>query len=333
LRKKGDPITQIIPFALFEDLRETIYLMEYANGIRPYVLEWYYDVFLEAYNSKTEPDSKVNSISETVTEKRIALTTEQLVDKTKEVYNRTYTTKQILENYVNPPINQGYIDKTDSDLDKRSNIYYPVITTTKERKLFEIDQSNNFSQKVKIRIVDTTSFPNRQYLISKIQQVLTYSADKDVIIKIESHQGEEIAIEELVDRYYNDYDKYFEFHCNNDNTRLSLPPGPKMLPFYKKEGICADYLKNAQIASKSQRNSSKDIELLQTNRHISNKLFEENESNNFLYSCYYCNGFHTNLQEDYEHHGIIKHPGKPVYPSKVDLEKLGIKPQGKEWEI
>jgi hypothetical protein len=128
-REKGDPVTKIIPFALFDDLQESIFLMEYANGVRPYVLEWYYDVFVIAFEAKTEPDFKLNSKREITNEKRKAVTTEQLVDKTKEVYNRTYTTKQILDTYVSPLVNQGYIDKTDSDLDKRSNIYYPVIIT------------------------------------------------------------------------------------------------------------------------------------------------------------------------------------------------------------
>jgi hypothetical protein len=43
------PVVQTIAFALFEDLRESMYLMEYSNGVRPYVLEWYYEVFLPTY--------------------------------------------------------------------------------------------------------------------------------------------------------------------------------------------------------------------------------------------------------------------------------------------
>ena len=58
VREKGNPVIQTIPFTLFEDLREVIFLMEYATGVRPYILEWYYDVFLDAYNSKTESDSR-----------------------------------------------------------------------------------------------------------------------------------------------------------------------------------------------------------------------------------------------------------------------------------
>lgn len=51
------------------------------------------------------------------------------------------------------------------------------------------------------------------------------------------------------------------------------------------------------------------------------------------YSCYYCDSFKTDSKEDYESHVINKHGlGHPCYPSKPDLEKQGLKAQGKEWE-
>jgi hypothetical protein len=68
-----------------------------------------------------------------------------------------------------------------------------------------------------------------------------------------------------------------------------------------------------------------------------------NEFHNFCdkdYSCYYCNDFQTNNNvEDYERHVILKRSGKPsdvnhpFYPTKADIERLGLKAQGKSWEI
>ena len=50
---EGDILSkQIIPIATFEDLQKTISLMEYSDGVRPYILEWYYDVLLKAYEDK-----------------------------------------------------------------------------------------------------------------------------------------------------------------------------------------------------------------------------------------------------------------------------------------
>ena len=44
---------------------------------------------------------------------------------------KTLTTKQLLESYLYPLLNQGYIDKTESLIDKRAKIYYPVIDNKK----------------------------------------------------------------------------------------------------------------------------------------------------------------------------------------------------------
>ena len=56
-------------------------------------------------------------------------------------------------------------------------------------------------------------------------------------------------------------------------------------------------------------------------------------SNNFLYSCYYCEYFNTNHRDYYEHHGSREHFGKPMFPTMMEIENNGLKEQGKEWEI
>ena len=52
-----------------------------------------------------------------------------------------------------------------------------------------------------------------------------------------------------------------------------------------------------------------------------------------IYDCYYCTNFKTDIQKDYEKHVIFTHPEKPCYPSKADLEKLGLTAQERSWEI
>jgi hypothetical protein len=47
--------------------------------------------------------------------------------------------------------------------------------------------------------------------------------------------------------------------------------------------------------------------------------------------CYYCD-FKTNSEHDYDRHNVLKHPGKCAYPNKAEIEKSGLKPQGKDWE-
>ncbi|HJS65405.1 MAG TPA: hypothetical protein VJ767_11200 [Nitrososphaeraceae archaeon] len=210
IRKKGDTKVQKYPFALFEDLSESLFLMEYSNGLRPYVLEWYHDIFIALYNSKIEPDSKITSKGEQLTEHRRAVTTEELVTKTFQKYNKTYTKKQILDTYVYPLINSGYIDKIESTIDKRQNIYYPLINGEKNKNLFEIEQSNKYLQKRKLFIEHLAPLPSKEYIISKIKEVLKYSESIDGFIKIFDHNANEITtVEELVYKYNNSED-YFK---------------------------------------------------------------------------------------------------------------------------
>jgi hypothetical protein len=62
-------------------------------------------------------------------------------------------------------------------------------------------------------------------------------------------------------------------------------------------------------------------------------------SQDFLYSCYHCDDFHTNSERDYERHVMLNHQkgtadvSHPCYPTRADIERLGLKAQGKDWEI
>jgi hypothetical protein len=318
LRKDGDPIMQTIPFATFEDLRESASFTEYADGLRSYVREWYYDVFLNAYSAKTGPDSKVDSRGNALTEKMVALTTEQLAEATYQQQSKKFSTKQILETFAYPLLNQGYIDVADSGVDKRSKIYYPVISSSKNRKLFDPDQSNNFSQENRISIVNPSLYPNKEYLISKIRHICKYSSEKEYyrVKKIVSHDNREISIEGLVDAYYNWPENYFQARTISD----------------QKEVVSDEYLQNGEIASELQIIAEEDTGYIHSSPESCEKLFDGHKSNNFLFSCYYCD-YHTNVECDYESHVVMKHPGKLAYPGKAYLERLDIQPKGKSWEM
>jgi hypothetical protein len=74
---------------LFESLSKVLLLMDYsADGIRPYLLEWYDNVFLETFSAKREPSSKVNSRGEMIIENMIGLTSEELTKATFEKQNK-----------------------------------------------------------------------------------------------------------------------------------------------------------------------------------------------------------------------------------------------------
>ena len=64
-RSEGDPIMKICPFATFDDLQESICLMEYSNGVRP---EWFNEVFLIEFNDKQDSNDENGPGLTTLTE-------------------------------------------------------------------------------------------------------------------------------------------------------------------------------------------------------------------------------------------------------------------------
>ncbi|HEY9385852.1 MAG TPA: AAA family ATPase [Nitrososphaeraceae archaeon] len=84
----------------------------------------------------------------------------------------------------------------------------------------------------------------------------------------------------------------------------------------------------------SERSERSERSVSNLNSNQPTDLTDRANSPKFEFECYYCNGkFQTNDVTEYVRHGVIKHPKKPLYPSKATLEKHGLKPQGKSWEI
>ena len=209
--KKADTKIQTIPIATFEDLKNTVSLMEYSDGVRPYILEWYYDVLLKAYEDKGDKiDSKVNSKGEELKEDRVAVTSQNLIKKHKEKHNETLTTHKLLQSYIYPLLNNGYIDSIESVIDRRAKIYYPLIETKKYINLFYLEEKNNLSQEIDKIVVNSTSFPNQVFILAVLEPILKYYSTEGYIIKIKNSKDEEISLEELVNQYFSNPENYFE---------------------------------------------------------------------------------------------------------------------------
>jgi hypothetical protein len=159
-RKKGEFTTQKIPLATFADLKEELFLMQYSNGVRPYVLEWYQDVFLPTYNQKQNPDSKASPDDKYILEEsRNAVTTQQLADATFDKKGKKISTKYVRQTYLDQLINQGYVDSVSSQLDKRAEIYFPVVTTTTTAATMTEDKNNKkYAIRLYLQIYILTTF-------------------------------------------------------------------------------------------------------------------------------------------------------------------------------
>jgi hypothetical protein len=237
---------EITPIALFEDLQETISIMENSSGLRPHQLEWYDKVFLPEYRSKTAEDSRYVR-NQLITEKIIAVTTEQLARRTKEVYNRYITGKKILETYLDPLINEGYIDNSGSDLDHRSYIYYPLIDSPKVFDYSIRGQSNNFSHKPRLVVRNITVYPYEPHIISKIEEIFRYSVGKGFQTTIKNNDWNGITPKKLVHKYYNSPEDYFDYQYEPANNDNSSPVN----------SYSFEYLKEAQVASENGEKSLK----------------------------------------------------------------------------
>jgi hypothetical protein len=216
------PVAHIIPLATFDDIKYAMYIMQFSNGVRPYVLQWFYEIFHECYkrhNSPAYKDKRVGKYDQRVEENCIAVTVDELIAETKLKKGKAYTSKQLHEGFIYPLMNQGYIDGIESEIDRRKNIYFPTseLSTMKndENTALNIvfstksDERQNTYEDCKVNLRDSTTFPDKEYIMSKIEGVLRLSSERHIDATLYDHEGNDIQIEALVDRYYQNTENYF----------------------------------------------------------------------------------------------------------------------------
>ena len=65
------------------------------------------------------------------------------------------------------------------------------------------------------------TYPDKQHIISKIEEVLRYSIQQGLRTVIKTHDWKDITPEELVDRYYSRPEDYFDLTQVTDNNNNS----------------------------------------------------------------------------------------------------------------
>ena len=260
--------------------------MENSTGLRPYQIEWYDKIFLPEYRGKTVEDSRLIK-GHVVTEKIIAVTTEQLARRPRK-FNRNITGKKILETYLEPLLNEGYIDRTGSDLDHRAYIYYPLIDAPKIFDYSIRGQSNNILQGPKIIVRNPTAYPSKQHIISKIEEVYRYSIADGLQTMIKNHSWQDMSVEDLVDQYYSNIENYFDTEYPSDSDSIPINRHYYAQLITKKHVFgttnAIEYLKEGEVASESGKTSSKvfdraEIEQSNTFSEFSHLLTEEHLAN------------------------------------------------------
>jgi hypothetical protein len=199
------------PISTFEDLKETMALMERGGSkVRPYLQQWYDEVFLKCFEELgNDPKRYETNLGFMSSESVVGLTTADLSKVTLE------NPDAIRKRYLDPLINLGLIQKTPSQKDNRVNIYYPPTSGTGEAEAPD-SNSNNTSDDKRIKVKDATLYPDTNLIVESLRTVIEYD-DEDPSknnsnfgYEILDEDGQPIALERLAERYFSNPDEYFE---------------------------------------------------------------------------------------------------------------------------
>jgi hypothetical protein len=192
------------PISTFEDLKETMLLMERGGSkVRPYLQQWYNDVFVKYYTELNDkPKEYQNELGIVYSKEEVAgLSSQDLAKKTDEDPNH------IRKKYLDPLINLGLVQKSPSVKDGRTNIYsLPDNSRNKD--------GDNDRDKILVR--DPSLYPTKNVITESFSTVIEYDADeasffeKKFEYEILDENGDHITLEQLVDKYFANPEPYFE---------------------------------------------------------------------------------------------------------------------------
>jgi hypothetical protein len=113
-----------------EDLKEVLSVTQNFNGIPKFKAEFFKDIFYPCFAQKTKRDSnnKAEDDKSRKEEEILAVTTRQLCDYYKEIKKKPISTDNLKHIYLNELINEGIIDYTESKINAKQYIYYPLVT-------------------------------------------------------------------------------------------------------------------------------------------------------------------------------------------------------------
>lgn len=180
------------PIATFEDLKEALSLVEYANGVRPYVLDWFNKVFLAKYADKQQ--ASTNS-DDNEGEQQDGISTKELAEWIKYKEGKRVSREYLRQNYCDPLYNTGYLDKEKNQRDNREVLYSPV--KEKQGRLFDGN---------KITVKDYALYPDRANLVKWIRETI---GDADILTPADGNTADVTTPEELVEKYYGDPSECF----------------------------------------------------------------------------------------------------------------------------
>jgi hypothetical protein len=198
---------QFWPITTFEDLKETLLLMERAaSGVRPYIVNWFNDVFIPTFKGLNgKPNESRGDNGQVIgKEKYVGVTTDQLADKNQLVKaGMKLSSRDVLTKYLYPLFNQGVIDKVPSEIDHRSYIYFPVEAATGGSNIFVLFQNPD---DIRLQVPTQNDYPTINVVEDSIRFSLEYyskeGVGKESKYKIIDVDEKEITPKELALKYF-----------------------------------------------------------------------------------------------------------------------------------
>jgi hypothetical protein len=167
---------ELLIVASIEDLAEVLYLTQDLNGIPPYKMQFFENVFIPLFNSKDTANEK-----EGEKEEIIAVTSKELSEYYKLKEGKTMTESNIRKTYLAEFLQNGLVDETNSTIDGRYKIYYPLVELPSEEKIegkyknyMNSSHSHNLFQYCKIRPSKNYINVEKKWLKSAILTLMRY---------------------------------------------------------------------------------------------------------------------------------------------------------------
>jgi hypothetical protein len=204
-----------------KDLEDVLKLTQNISGIPSYKLEFFTLVFIPLFVSKDYPDKSAKD--DGIEEERIAVTTTELAENYKQVKGKSITTDNIKKTYLAELENNGLIDKIDSKIDKRRDIYFPIVDITNyknNKNCTNLEENDNNLQF--LRLILSKKFNNieENWLEMEILKLLKYGIGKTNIFKLLDENDKEICICQFVKEYNisGNLSRYFQNDENYNNS-------------------------------------------------------------------------------------------------------------------
>ena len=161
-----------------EDLKEVLSITQNFDGIPKFKADFFNEIFYPCFEKKTERDSnnKADGDKNRKEEDIIAVTTRQLCDYYKEIKKKPISTDNLKHIYLNELINEGIIDYTESKINSKQYIYYPLVTdllsTISIMDQIDVDsqQTSKIYEKIITNITET-------WIFCEIMKLIRYRLD------------------------------------------------------------------------------------------------------------------------------------------------------------